>query len=130
MSKTIYLVRHGEYDESNDSLIDSGRQQMQFANRILFRDMRDLERITIYHGPVIRVRESAEELAEAMRAKMNVSLEERGCLREDYRAIGQVVDEISEQGIIVSHLGDLYHYMKQQGIETTFKCGQVRRVIL
>tara|TARA_Y100000310_G_C20228945_1_gene599300 strand:- start:121 stop:507 length:387 start_codon:yes stop_codon:yes gene_type:complete len=128
MSKTIYLVRHGKY--AQESLVEDGRQQIQRAARTILRDLKGLKHITIYHSPITRARESAEVLAETLRAKMNISLEERDTLAQGSYLIHKVVEEITEKGIIVSHLLDLQVYMEQQGIETTFRYGQVRRVII
>ena len=117
VNKIVYLVRHGDYGR-NGSLNEKGKEQIKATTTEIEQDLGSLEEITIFHSPIRRARESAQIMAEEM--SLSTRLERRWDLSSESYNLSNVVAEIEDIGIIISHMPDLIGFMEERGVSLSY----------
>lgn len=96
-----YIMRHGH---DRVELTDKGREQVRLTGELIKNELQGIERIVIYHSPLIRAVQSAQVLQEAIKPTTAI-LEQRQELCES--EIDQVLRSAQRPCILVSHQPDI-----------------------
>ena len=115
------------YHETN--LTSLGQEQVRTSGLNIKAEIEENAQVKIYHSQLRRTQQSAEILAEIVKIPLT-ELVERYSLNSDQYLIGQVVDEITGLGIIISHAPDLTLYLRQRGSLKMISYGEYHKVTL
>jgi len=124
--KQIYLIRHGAYKRDSGKLTIEGILEISNTGNAIKENLKDMNKIKIYHSPIIRAEQSAEVL-ECILHPMKSILESKEELSlENYKINNLVKTLDNDTYIIVSHQPDLEHYLRNMGKNTHLRTGDFR----
>ena len=133
MTKTIYLVRHGEYGYGR-VLVRDGIEQIMATSQIIRQELNEagIERVAIYHSPQLRAKQSAEVMKAELRPAIVARLIQSEYLDLDCTQVHRLADIINEgvTTIFISHQPDLEDFADQADVSTFFPKGGFQKAVI